>query len=321
MSGPADVTAKVPLPPPPDVLPQGIHAWLWPGAGGWGDPGAEIAAAVDQGIRGLIPQAGLDTSWCAKHADAMRAAGLFVTCGLGLDGHDSDAPACIAAIARALDCADAVMLDWESPRRFETVAGRALAQAIVDGVLTARPDAIGRVTDCPWWAPLYYVTREPGGTIVRHATHPGAPTSIFGKLCARERYVQAYGAAKLGDGTHPAEPIAAATGRSTRMLAWARDPSQYASLGRWTIRPALEMYRRTVGDHVAAMLAEPTVCLWDRHEADAQCLAGLHVVKALRARGFDGEHGVATFQRAAGLTPDGIVGPKTCAALGIPWPA
>lgn len=318
MSNQTDVTAKIVK--PVSVLSSGIHGWWWPGAGGWGDPSREIASAVEQGFRGLIPQSGLDTSWCEKHAAAMRSAGLFVVCGLGLDGDSSDALKCSGAIIRALDVADAVILDFEKPRKWETAAGRSMAQQIVDAVLLARPDAIGRVADCPWWAPLYYVTREPGGSIVKHATHPGAPTAIFGKLCAYDRYVQAYGAARLGDGTHPAEPISAADGRSMRMLQWARDPSQYAALGSWTIRPAYEMYRRSVHDHVTSMLTESTVCLWDRHEADVQCVAGLLAVKALRGRGFDGEFGVAAFQKSEGLTADGICGPKTCAALGVTWP-
>jgi murein L,D-transpeptidase YcbB/YkuD len=101
------------------------------------------------------------------------------------------------------------------------------------------------------------------------------------------------------------------------MLAWARHPSQYASFGSWLIRPAYQMYKRSVRDHMASLLAEPTVCLWDIPEADADCRLALRAVRQLKALRFEGPQAVRNFQAAAGLVADGIPGPHTLGALGI----
>lgn len=280
------------------ALPPGVHVWWWPKLG-WGDPAKVAADLVELGVRGVIPQASLFAPvWCEQHAPALRAAGLHVTAGLGLDGAHT-APEIAGAIKHGLDSADGVMLDWEKPVLWETKSGNALAETIVDDVLTHRSDAIGRVIDCPWWAPLYYVD----GAGNHHGTHPHAPTKTFGRLAASERFVQAYGAPNNGE--------------SARMLAWARDPSQYASMGAWAIRPAHQGYHRSVRDQVDTLMAEPTVCLWDYEEFDANCRTALRAVKALRALGFDGAGGVRAFQTSVGLTPDGIVGSRTLAALSI----
>lgn len=62
-------------------------------------------------------------------------------------------------------------------------------------------------------------------------------------------------------------------------------------------------------DGVSLVWAEPW---WD-----ASFEAGMIVVRELAARGFVGPEAVSLFQRAAGLTADGIAGPKTRAALGL----
>jgi hypothetical protein len=182
------------------------------------------------------------------------------------------------------------MLDEESPKLWETKSGNLFAEAIVKKVLSRRPNAADCVTDCPWWAPL----KTPDG----HDTHPHAPTAIFGRLAAHDRYAQVYGA-----------PV---PGASTRMLEWARDPSQYPSLGTWDIRPAFQGYHRTVADHVQSLVSEPTSALWDYQELDANCIAALKLVAKFRATTFVT---IQDFQKAYGLVDDGIVGPATLAAL------
>lgn len=63
-------------------------------------------------------------------------------------------------------------------------------------------------------------------------------------------------------------------------------------------------------DGVTLVWAEP---LWD-----ASFEAGMRVVHALAAAGHVGPEAVRSFQQGAGLTADGICGPKTRAALGLP---
>jgi len=187
------------------------------------------------------------------------------------------------------------MMDWEGWWDGQ----QALATQEVNRVLAAAPDAAQRVTDCPWWAPLFLVT-ESG----RHQpTHPRAPTREFGRLATQDRYVQAYGAPE--------------SGRSARMLAWARSPTQYAALGSWTIRGAFQLYERSLNDVIRTTLAEPTQCLWSWLEADADPKKALRVVLKLRELGFVGTPAVVQFQASRGLVVDDVVGTKTLAALGI----
>lgn len=289
----------IPPPPPPvadGLMARGLYAWLWPLPT---DPARAAADLRALGVRGVIPQQSDDApAWCHRHAAAFIDAGLEVVVGLGKNN-----PASIHD-ALSVPGAAGVMLDWEGWWDGQ----RALADQTATKVLADHPDAAARIVDCPWWAPLYYVSRDGK----RHATHPSAPTREFGRL-VRRRFVQAYGA-----------NVGPEDGHSSRLLAWARDPSQYASMGAWDIRPAVQMYRRSVRDHVQLLLAElatGAVALWDWSEADAACVVALRVVEALRARGFTGPGAVARFQASASLAADDVVGPRTCAALGVPVPA
>jgi hypothetical protein len=120
------------------------------------------------------------------------------------------------------------------------------------------------------------------------------------------------------------EPLSAADGRSARMLAWAREPSQYAAIARdagrlaWEIVPAYEAYDRTTLDHVATLTADPVVCLWDLEEMDDDARRGLRARAKLASLGYTGPSATASFQAVAGgLTVDNKCGPRTLAALGI----
>jgi hypothetical protein len=284
-----------PSAPAPAIMARGIYVWLWPLPR---DPARVAADLRALGVRGVIPQQSDEApAWCRRNARAFTDAGLEVIVGLGKNN--------AAIILEALEVPGAagVMLDWEGWWDGQ----RPLADRIATEVLARHPDATARIVDCPWWAPLHYLSRDGK----RHGTHPSAPTREFGRLVGR-RFVQAYGA-----------DVGPEDGHSARLLAWSRDPSQYAALGAWDVRPALQMYRRSVHDHVQLLLAElatGAVALWDWSEADAACVVALRVVEALRARGFTGVGAVARFQAAAGLAADDVVGPRTCGALGVAVP-
>jgi hypothetical protein len=175
----------------------------------------------------------------------------------------------------------------------------AAANQIADGVLAAHADAADYGIDQPWWDCLYYPTPNDG-------THPHFPYKPFGRIvCAR--YVQAYGAPALG--------------RSGKFLAWARDPSQYASLGAWPVLSTTQCYDRSVADVVAMTLTEPDSLHWHWGPMSASVRLAFRCVGALERGGYFGGSAVKAFQQAAGLKADGILGPATAGALKVPVPA
>jgi len=286
----------------PVLTAVGPHVFHWPGNE---DVEADPAVLADQlteiGAVGIIPMYGLDAGdWCVKHRKVFELAGLQVTLGLGMDG-DHTVNEYVHAICDGIDRVGRVGLDWEEVDKWENTAGFRLAHAIVEGVLAARPEAPNHIIDFPWWAPL----NTPQG----HDTHPRAPTKEFGRLCGHERYPQCYGAARTKHGETPKK----VEGRSHRYRMWAE--KQYAVMGPWTIRPTYQLYRRTRQDHVNALLADRTLCLWDLSEIDSPCTVAMIDVKRLRALGYDGPQAVRKFQSQHGLEVDGVLGPLTSAAL------
>jgi hypothetical protein len=293
------------------VLRPGLHLWAWDkkgsnhAAGGYPDPARLARDAQAFGAVGVLVHA-VGTAWPAL--DYVRKAGgalagLQVSIALGSRGPAKWEAAFANPCVEALRAGFAVMLDWEGA--WDTALGKPSADRCVDKILAKVPDAIGRVTDCPWWAPL----RTPNGSW----SHPRAPTEEFGRLCALERYPQCYGAARVRDGDTPSS----VQGRSLKMLAWARDVTQYPALRTPADRvlPSFQGYSRTPHDVVESLLREPHQLLWQWTEYDGATYQALGAVAALRAKGFTGPDAVREFQRAASLVPDGIVGPKTLAAL------
>jgi hypothetical protein len=277
------------------VLRPGIWVWLWNhGNDSWSnvDPPKVAADLVALGVTGVMPHAARTPKWCTpQHLAPFYAAGLRVVPSLGLVTAD------LIVQSLCVEGADGCMMDWEGAWD----GYQKKAAAVVADVVKRAPDAPTRVTDCPWWAPLYRL--DSNG--VKHPTHPSAPTREFGAIATQDRYVQAYGA--------PYE------GRSQRMLSWAQDPSQYASLGNWDIRPALQLYLRSVRDHLTMLFAHPTVCLWEYYAMDTSARWALMAHRSITALGFTGPSAVAEYQRAQGhLTVDGKLGPLTAAALGLP---
>jgi hypothetical protein len=278
-------------------LNPGIWIWLW-AKNGWSslDPGTIAADLESLGIVGVLPHdstGGL--GWVtASCIETFNAVGISVLPSLGVIS--------TANIVNVLKVQGVVgsMLDWEG----YWDGKQAQATQIVNQVLAQIPDANDRVTDCPWWAPLYYLDQSK----VHHATHGSGPNAQFGQLAAGQRFVQAYGAPYDGE--------------SSGMLAWARDPSQWASMGSWPIFPAHQAYTRSIADCVFTLTAEPTVILWDYLEMDHNARFALTVRKFLTTHGFSGPPAVAEFQKAAGgLSIDNIWGPKSTAAAGLTAPS
>lgn len=281
----------------------GTHTWLWPRRG-WSkiDPDAVAADLRELGIDGVIPHDAFTAAgWLygpgPKPVDRVklfRAEGLKVTVGIGRSKGLDDRPAdeCARAIIEALAVPYTlpVMLDWEG--KFDLPDGKAKATAIAEAVLRADPEAHARIVDCPWWAPLFRFKEGKKGY-----THPSAPYAEFGRLVRSDRYVQAYGRAE---------------GESLQMLAWSRDATQYPAIARkaavpaWTIRGAFTTYGRSWTDVAETQLAEPDSILWSYLEMDAECRLGLKVVKALRARGFDGAGALGRFTAEAQVPVTGV---------------
>lgn len=264
------------------------------------------------GVGAYIPQWGLDNARrYLEDTDACKvcaAEGISIVLGLGLDtqsqnvaAHEAKVTAAIldALGAHELGLCDRVSLDWEG--WWNGAARRAAAERIAARVLQDFPDAPKVVDDCPWWAPLHFI--DDNGR--KRATHPGAPTVEFGRLCGR-RFPQVYGAQRDGS----------PDGRSLRFLAWSRHPSQYASLGAWEVLPTTQLYARSLRDQITTLLAEPEQRLWTFNQIDANASLALRVVAAIARRGFILDPGaIMAFQRSVGLVPDGIVGPLTLRAL------
>lgn len=297
-------------------LPSGVHAWVWPNPKSPADFVRLCERAQFLGLTGLILQDGLRSPWWARRHNAAKIAwqhGLLLTIGLGMDGRNGWAQelhkvsdAILASLATTPYC----MLNWEGKWENDA-ADRARADQVVDAVLAAKPHASKLCVDAPWWAPLT-VRRRIRGKWVHRPTHPRAPTREFGRLCTGQRFVQAYGA------NVPGSP----DGASSRMLQWARDPSQYPSLGTpaANVLPALQGYRRSVTDHVRTLLADDVVCLWHLGALDRECVAALQFVCAIRQRGFTGPDADVRFQLAHSIPGPDIVGPRALAEAGVGVP-
>lgn len=285
-------------------LVPGLHGWVWPGGHGegWLTAREQALRAVDLGLVGVIAQnglsaprwlAGLDPGESLIRADVLRLYGLQVTAGFGLDG-DWSATTMAQAISDGGSIADACMLDWEKQTRWETKQGRALAQATVDLVLKHDSTMNQRTADAPWWKP---------------SVHKGAPTLIWDKL-ARYHFVQAYGAPSRDNPTEITEWMY----HSVSLV-------EYPALGipAERVLPAEQMYGHSIAAAGRLVLAdESVVALWDVEEADDVFVQALHARKAIRNLGYPTTlEGLRLAQAALGTKPDGILGPKTLAALGI----
>lgn len=275
---------------------HGVWVWVWP-TQGWSkiNPNKLAGDCKVLGIDGVIPHAAFDAAgWLYKAGQHNRVSelqneGLLVSVGIGRSRGLDDRPAeaCAKAIIEALEVPGQlpVMLDWEGT--YDRPGGKAKAALIADKVLAAHADAADRITDCPWWAPTYYLKGRK-----KQYTHPNAPVAEFGRLARQDRYVQAYGTA---------------LGQSLTMLAWSRDTTQYGALSRaanvppWTIRGAFLTYKRPWQDVVTTLFAEPNQILWSYTEMTPEVRQGLRVWKTLRDRGFHSLDEFTTAERVDDL--------------------
>lgn len=293
-----------------NFLRPGRHVWLWAHQGFHAVDAAAVAADCQAlGIIGVLPHLSLESpAWCERWLHTFMGQGIEVTASLGMDGAHT-ARAIADAIRAGLHATVRCMMDWESEKTWETALGHRVANEIASRVLgvdehgePAYPehdhvaDAATRVTDCPWPQPLTEMHKP------HNPTHPDAPYRQFGRLAGGDVYVQAY---------------AIADGRSTELLAWARSASQYPSLGKAAehVKPAHNLYRRSMWDQVSTYTREPTVLIWDYSQLDEDSRMALRAVARLEALGwvkaYAGE-AVREFQTVVGgPTVDGKCGPKT----------
>lgn len=115
------------------------------------------------------------------------------------------------------------------------------------------------------------------------------------------------------------------------LRSWARAHANMAvALGRWIIRPGLrwEGYQQMHNcrtDTLCAVAVLFNVCNWwalngAAGYSDDMGIRAMWAIAELERKGFIGPNAILDFQRKAGLTVDGRVGPKTLAALGVVWP-
>ncbi len=309
----------------PSVLAPGIWLYLWPGQGkllsGQSWKRLEPKALRDTvhnpigelKLTGVIPQGDLNApAWCTpERVNEFNEMGLQVAVGLGIlrpPFWRKSAKAIISAVEvcqRASFPAVGVSIDGPCGEGFwdghHDECGEMVTEVLA--TLAVRNTPFDRFTATTWWAPL----STPRG----HNTHPQAPYEQLARLLTDEAdlYPMVYGA--------PEE------GLTLQMLQWARDRSQYPSFSRYRVRPTVQAYHRTLKDHLGVLMTEETVVVWDYNEMDTIGHYALRVRAAMERVSnphFLGGDAIERFQKRKGLKPDGIVGPLTARALGLPPP-
>lgn len=276
--------------------------WLWPLD--QCDTEAEIRALCatlrEHGVTGLVPQQGsAAVAWARRWGRLVASLGLQVVIGLGAL---SARIVCDAIATAKAGHALGVMHDEEE---WKSVAD---SDALTAAVLAEHPDAAAWCADCHYPC---LTTAGAGGPRTGHHRIAKAWAPVSGLRCP-----QCY--------WNSTPKSFAADGWVSRRLAWAREDYPRAGGSPASrVRASVQLYRRSVNDHVALLLAEGetgSVWLWEWRQADASAKLALRVVHEIYLHGHDGTGAVTAFQRENGLVPDGIVGPRTCAALGLEVP-
>jgi|WetSurMetagenome_2_1015567.scaffolds.fasta_scaffold188455_1 hypothetical protein len=251
-----------------------------------------------------VPDACIEASeWCTPaRVAAFNARGILVMIGVGFRAPpywQQIAKAVIKAIdacKRANSPCVGLNVDWEG----SWSGHKAEARLLIAAVLLVHPDAGLWITMPCWWAP----EERMGADGKLHATQPSAPTKEWLELIDASIPIdpQCYGA--------PNE------GMSKRMLAWARSQYlQHYGMPAWRVIASVQLYHRSLFDHLDLLLSEDTIALWDWLEADAVAKHALRIAKVLRTAGIVGHDWVHLFQISRSLKADGIAGPITLAAL------
>ena len=276
--------------------------WLWPLD--QCDTEAEIRALCatlrEHGVTGIVPQQGsAAVAWARRWGRLVQSLGLQVVIGLGYltSRIVSDA----IATAKAGHAAGVMhnQEEWKSVEDSDGLCG---------DVLTEHPDAADWCVDCHYPC---LTTAGAGGPRTGHHRIAKAWAPVSGL-----RAPQCY--------WNSTPKSFAVDGWVSRRLAWAREDYPRAGGSPASrVRASVQLYRRSVNDHVALLLVEGetgSVWLWEWRQADASAKLALRVVHELTRRGHTGAAAVREYQAANGLFADGIVGPRTCAALGLEVP-
>lgn len=262
------------------------------------EPLALVPALRAHGIGGLVPQeSAAAIAWARRWAGPLADEGIATVIGLGKVSAKN--------ILDALDVphTSGVMVNQED---WKSVSD---SLAVVDAVLAARADAPDRVMDCHY--PCLTKNPETGKN-----TGWGKIARAWSRLCGL-RAPQCYWARGGGGTTEGPRD-----GWVGARLAYARSATEYPAHGSPAsrVRCARQLYRASVTDHVRLAveeLATGSLWLWNWPEADGSARTALRVVVALEGLGHTGPDAIEAFQSEARLSVDGVVGPMTCAALGV----
>lgn len=298
----------------------------------WGSKGIASAwrDARDLLVRAQPPAVQLHTWEPGRVADDVRRAipGVRVIVGVGIDGIARDVAtgklsvergaAQMVMLARRASDVGAEAIVWNAEagwKRPPSHPERARIVALVREGLAAVARTAPRLVQ--WHTaydhPSYHSTYPweawlgPGSPVLASLPQvyaaPGDDTMAHrGALPAREARALASWAAAVRAG-------------------WVRPDEPEGSVGDLTDvdwHPYYQAHHVPARDTIAAAVGRHTVCLWAYPtRADEDGRRALLALCELRRRGHWTRDGVRTFQREAGLVADGVVGPRTLAALGV----